>query len=97
MVRVTFWLLLLHLVLILKQSHGVSHQIIEKTDVGEYIKNLRKKPQNETFDNECKVSIYICVHKPFILKTHILKITELKHGNTLWAANIMAVVITIFT
>jgi hypothetical protein len=58
MVRVTSWLLLLLLGLILKQSHEVSDQSSENIDVDEYIKNLREKPQNETFDNECKVSIY---------------------------------------
>lgn len=67
MVRVTFWVPLLLLVLILKQSHEDSDPFneleSENLDLETYIKKIRKlKQQNENVYDECKVSIYTYIY-----------------------------------
>ena len=97
MVRVSFWVPLLLLFLVLKQSHEDYKQLSDigdqKFDLETYIKRIRELVRkNETFYSECKVSIYIniyiinkyiCMHNPFNFERHTLIITEQKHGNEL--------------
>jgi hypothetical protein len=67
MVRVTFWVPLLLLVLILKQSHECSDIGNQKLDLETYIKRMRElKQQNETFHGECKVSIFIYLYNKYM-------------------------------
>ena len=86
MVRVTFWVLLLLLVLVLKQSNAVSDDYSDlendSFDLESYIKRIRLlKQRNENLYEECKVSVCEYIYKPFSLERYIIIITELKHGN----------------
>jgi hypothetical protein len=66
MVCVAFWVPLLLLVMLLKQSHEDFDQFsdtgVENVDLETYIKRIRElKQQNEAFHGECKVSVYMYV------------------------------------
>ena len=66
-VRVTFWVPLLLLVLIMKQSHAVSDQFseldVENFDLEIHIERLRElEKQNENFTGDCEVSVCVCLY-----------------------------------
>jgi hypothetical protein len=64
MFRVTVWVPLLCLVLILKQSDAVSDKIsdleIENIDLETYLKRIRELKQQNKTSCECKVSVCEC-------------------------------------
>jgi len=79
-----FWVPLLRLLLLMKQSHTDSDQFMDvelvDCDLDPYVKgitDLKDLKENDYGKIEVRIYIEIYTHKPFILELHILIITEL--------------------